>query len=146
MLFCLPSKHSFALMHSFRRGGSTNGCTRLMYQRHVDKAVQAFGCNNLPVLATQDLHTCLLLTGIHVLLQAEGCFEAGAVSAEQPPRLFLPSLSPAGADAQAEWQSQPGNPLPGRWRRQGVRVTITLVQKRSRLFCSTVCFCLALPG
>ncbi len=89
-------------------------------------------------MATQGLRACLLLTDIHVLLQAEGRFEAGAVSAEQPPRLFLPSLSSAGADAQAEWQSQPGNPLPGRWRRQRVGVTITLVHKRSRLLCSTV--------
>ncbi len=80
-------------------------------------------------MAAQGLHACLLLTDIHVLLQAEGRFEAGAVSAEQPPRLFFPSLSSAGADAQAEWQSQPGNPLPGR--RQRVGVTITLVHKRS---------------
>ena len=52
-----------------------------------------------------------------VLLQAEGCLEAGAVPAGQPPRLFLAPLSSAGADAEAEWQGQPGNPLPGRRQR-----------------------------
>ena len=80
-------------------------------------------------MAAQGLRACLLLTDIHVLLQAEGRFEAGAVSAEQPPRLFLPSLSSAGADAQAERQSQPGNPFPGR--RQRVGVAITLVNRHN---------------
>ena len=36
-------------------------------------------------MATQRVHACLLLRDIHALLQAEGRFEAGAISAEQPP-------------------------------------------------------------
>ncbi len=47
-----------------------------------------------------------------MVMQVEGCFEAGALPAEQPQRLVIASLTPAGADAQAEQQGQPGHPLP----------------------------------
>lgn len=62
-------------------------------------------------MSAVDIDAAYLLHMAHVqfttmtmtfVLQAQGCGEAGAAPAEQPQRLSLSPLSPAGPDAQAQ--------------------------------------------